>query len=42
MGFGEIAMVAGFFAAGFGAVWIFLTLRRGEKQGSGSGEEDPG
>ena len=33
--FQSIAMIGGFFAAGFAAVWIFLTLRQGEEPGSG-------
>ena len=27
----SIAMIGGFFVAGFAGVWIFLTLRQGEK-----------
>jgi hypothetical protein len=34
----SLAMVGGFFAAGFAAVWIFLTLRQSEKPGSGEDE----
>jgi hypothetical protein len=29
--FQSIAMIGGFFAAGFAAVWIFLSLRQNEK-----------
>ncbi|WP_395018545.1 hypothetical protein [Dongia sp.] len=39
--FQEIAMIGGFFAAGFAAVWIFLTLRQSEKPKS-DGSEDGG
>jgi|APAra7269096936_1048531.scaffolds.fasta_scaffold222335_2 hypothetical protein len=36
----SIAMVGGFFAAGFAAVWIFLTLRQGEKATQGKSKDD--
>jgi len=38
----SIAMIGGFFAAGFVAVWIFMTLRQGEKPKSDSREDDRG
>jgi len=38
--FQSIAMIGGFFAAGFAAVWVFLSLRQGEKPNPDSGEDD--
>lgn len=39
--FQSIAMIGGFFVAGFVAVWVFLTLRQGEKP-KPDGNEDGG
>jgi hypothetical protein len=39
--FQAIAMIGGFFAAGFAAVWIFMTLRQSEKPKSDSREDEP-
>lgn len=38
--FQSIAMIGGFFAAGFAAVWVFLTLRQSEKPKPEPREED--
>jgi hypothetical protein len=36
------AMIGGFFVAGFVAVWVFLTLRQGERQKQSRNEDDRG
>ncbi len=36
--FRSIAMIGGFLAAGFAAVWVFLTLRQSEKGQGKDGE----
>ena len=36
----SIAMIGGFFIAGFVAVWVFLTLRQSEKPGDGGRKDD--
>jgi hypothetical protein len=38
--FQSIAMIGGFFAAGFAAVWVFLTLRQSEKPKQESREDE--
>jgi hypothetical protein len=38
--FQSIAMIGGFFAAGFAAVWVFLSLRQSEKPKADSSEDD--
>ena len=40
--FQTLAMLAGFFIAGFVAVWVFLTLRQGEKSNRNGGEDGAG
>jgi hypothetical protein len=36
------AMIGGFFVAGFVAVWVFMTLRQGERQKRNTSEDDRG
>ncbi len=36
----SVAMIGGFFVAGFVAVWIFLTLRQGEGRPQNQSEDD--
>jgi hypothetical protein len=38
----SVAMIGGFFGAGFVAVWVFLTLRQGENQPQNQNEDDRG
>jgi hypothetical protein len=38
--FQSMAMIGGFFVAGFAAVWIFLTLRQTEKRKQSPSEDD--
>ena len=35
----SVAMIGGFFVAGFVAVWVFLTLRQGETRDPNRSEE---
>ena len=38
--FQSLAMIGGFFVAGFVGVWVFLTLRQGETRKPSPNEED--
>jgi hypothetical protein len=40
--FQSAAMIGGFFVAGFVAVWVFLTLRQGERRKPDHGEDERG
>ena len=36
----SVAMIGGFFFAGFVAVWVFMTLRQGERPKQSQNEDD--
>ena len=38
----SLAMIGGFFIAGFAAVWVFLTLRQSENHKPGKKDDEAG